>query len=44
MGGIKYMDNKGNGINTIKICDFDASGPISDSLDSGCFLLTANGT
>jgi len=40
--GILYLDDKENGTSTIKIEDFQASGPISAFVDVGCFLLTAN--
>lgn len=43
MDGIIYTDNKIAGLNSIKVCEFQASGPVQDSLDVGCFLLTANG-
>lgn len=40
--GIVYLEGN-NEIGTIKIEDFQASGPVADVVDVGCFLLTANG-
>jgi len=40
--GILYIENKETGTKTIKVGEFQASGPLSESLDAGVFLLTAN--
>ena len=43
MDGILYTEDKEAGTSSVKLSEFQTSGPISDSLDSGVFLLTANG-
>eukprot|EP00026_Physarum_polycephalum_P012004 Phypoly_transcript_12263.p1 GENE.Phypoly_transcript_12263~~Phypoly_transcript_12263.p1 ORF type:complete len:216 (-),score=22.75 Phypoly_transcript_12263:475-1122(-) len=41
--GIIYVEDPEAGTISVKLGEFQASGPISDALDSGVFLLTANG-
>lgn len=44
MDTITYTDTKTGTVPTIKVSEFQYAGAVEDSIDVGCFLLTANGT